>query len=89
MAISSLFLSIMYPTVFGSALGRNSTRLAVAAGLLAIAAGICNALSSLVTSLALDAFSVSPRLVVLAALPFEAMILIYALKSHAAGAPTV
>jgi len=85
LAVSSLFLSITFPTVYGSALGRNATRMAVVAGMLAITCGVCNALSSLLSALALDTFSLNPRIVVLAALPFEAIILIYALKSHVAG----
>lgn len=86
LVITSFFLSINYPTVLGYALGRNTTRMATAVGLIALACGIANGLSSLITSLALDAFLVNPRLVVLAALPFEALILLYAIKSRPAGA---
>jgi FHS family L-fucose permease-like MFS transporter len=79
----SLFLAITYPTVFGTALCQNPTRMALAAGLLVIGAGIGNALSSLVASLALDSLNLNPRVVVLMALPFEAVILMYALRSRA------
>ncbi len=77
---ASLFLAITYPTVFGTALGQNPARMALAAGLLVIGAGIGNALSSLAASLALDAMNLNPRIVVLMALPFEAIILVYALR---------
>lgn len=78
---ASLFLSITYPTVFGAALVRNPTRMALAAGLLIIAAGIGNATSSLITSMALDVLSIHPRIVVLLALPLEAVILLYAMRT--------
>jgi MFS transporter, FHS family, L-fucose permease len=80
---ASLFLAITYPTVFGTALSQNPTRMALAAGLLVVGAGIGNALSSLAASLALDALSLNPRVVVLMALPFEAIILVYALRARA------
>jgi FHS family L-fucose permease-like MFS transporter len=83
LVITSVFLAINYPTVLGAILGRNVGRIATAAGLTAIACGVSNALSSLITSLALDTFNVNPRLVVLAALPFQALILFYAIKSRA------
>jgi len=79
---ASFLLSITYPTVFGIALGRSPAQIAVAAGLLVIAAGFGNALSSLLGSLALDAFGVSPRLVILAALPLEGVVLYFALRSR-------
>ena len=47
-----------------------------------IAAGLGNALSSLLGSLALDAFSVNPRVVILAALPLEAIVLFFALTAY-------
>ncbi len=78
----SLFLAITYPTVFGTALSRSPAQMAVAAGLLVIAAGIGNGLSSLVGSLALDAFKVNPRIVILAALPLEAIVLYFAVKAR-------
>lgn len=84
LVITSIFLAINYPTALGDALGRNTNRIAAAAGVLAIACGVSNALSSLITSLSLDAFNINPRLVVLAALPFEAVILFYAMTSRAA-----
>lgn len=83
LVVTSFFLALNYPTALGAILGRNPTRMAAVAGLLAIACGIANGASSLVTSLSLDAFGVNPRLVVLAALPFEALFLFYALKSRA------
>lgn len=78
---ASFCLSISYPTIFGAALQEQGTRLAVAAGMMVIAAGIGNALSSLGSSLALDALLVSPRLVIVAALPFEAVVLYFTLKT--------
>jgi FHS family L-fucose permease-like MFS transporter len=78
---ASLFLSITYPTVFGSALARNPARMALAAGLLVVAAGIGNAASSLITSMALDVLSLHPRIVVLLAFPLEAVILLYAMRT--------
>ena len=78
----SLFLAITYPTVFGTALSRSPAQIAVATGLLVIAAGIGNGLSSLFGSLALDAYSVSPRIVILAALPLEALVLTFALTAR-------
>jgi MFS transporter, FHS family, L-fucose permease len=83
----SLFLSITYPTVFGSALPQNPKRIALASGFLVIAAGIGNTLSSLMASLSLDALLLNPRAVVLMALPFQTVILIFALRSHAGCKP--
>lgn len=77
----SFLIAITYPTVFGSALSRHWKRVALAAGVLAVAAGLGNAASSLLTCLALDAFGISPRLVILAALPFEAVVLMFAWRA--------
>jgi len=77
----SLFIAITYPTVFGTALNHSRSRLALAAGLLVIASGIGNGLSSLWASFVLDALGLNPRLVVVAALPFEAVVLWFALRS--------
>ena len=79
---ASLFLAITFPTVFGSALARNMSKIAAATCLLVIAAGLGNALSSLLGSLALDAFSVNARVVILAALPLEAIVLFFALTAQ-------
>jgi MFS transporter, FHS family, L-fucose permease len=83
LAVASFFLALTYPTVFGIALARRVERLALAAGLMVIAAGLGNVLSSLVTSYALDALNLAPRLVVLGALPFEAVVLAFALRAGA------
>lgn len=83
--VASFCLSISYPTIFGTALQQHGTRLAVAAGVMVIAAGIGNALSSLGTSLALDAFQINPRLVIAMALPFEAVVLYFAWRAHSPG----
>jgi len=77
---ASFFLSIMYPTVFATALAGQWSHMKIAAGLLVAAAGIGNALSSLLVTPALQAANV--RTVVLTALPFLAVILIYALRAH-------
>ena len=81
---ASLFLAITYPTVFGSALAGHPARIAAATALLAIAAGIGNALSSLTTTLALDAAMLNPHTVIVLALPLEAVVLAYALKTRKA-----
>ena len=77
----SFLVAIAYPTIFGTALSENWTRMALAAGLLVMAGGIGNAVASLCTSMALDVFLIHPRVVILAALPFQAVVLAYALKS--------
>jgi MFS transporter, FHS family, L-fucose permease len=79
---ASFFLSIMFPTVFGSALCRHRSRIKLAAGVLAAAAGIGNALSSLIVTVGLHALHLNARVVILAALPFVAVILVYSLASH-------
>jgi FHS family L-fucose permease-like MFS transporter len=79
---ASLFLAITYPTLFGAGLARHWEQLAVAAGVLVIAAGLSNALSSLVSSYVLDALEWRPRVVVALALPFEAVVLTFALKAR-------
>jgi len=81
---ASFFLATTYPTLFGDALGRHWERLATAAGLLVVAAAIGNAVSSLLSSFILDAAQWSPRLVIALALPFEAIVLAYALKAKPA-----
>jgi FHS family L-fucose permease-like MFS transporter len=79
---ASLFLSIMYPTVFGSAICRHQPRMKLAAGVLVAAAGTGNALSTLFVSLGLDVLHIDARVVILLALPFVAIILIYSLVSY-------
>ncbi|MGA7714030.1 MAG: MFS transporter [Rhizomicrobium sp.] len=79
---ASLFLSIMFPTVFGSAICRHRTRMKLAAGVLVAAAGFGNALSALFVALALHALHIDARIVILLALPFLAIILIYSLVQH-------
>ncbi len=78
---ASFLLGIAFPTIYGAALQGQWTRIAAAAGVLAIMAGCGNALSSLTASLSLDALVLSPRLVILAALPFAAAVLFYARKA--------
>ena len=77
---ASLFLSIMFPTVFALELCRHPKHTKIAAGVLAAAAGIGNALSSLSVTPALHAMNV--RVVILSALPFLAAILAYSLVAH-------
>ncbi|MDR3528109.1 MAG: hypothetical protein P4L57_12605 [Rhizomicrobium sp.] len=77
----SFLLSIAYPTIFGTALSNNWSRMAVAAGLLVMASGIANAVAALCTSMALDVLVINPRLIVAAALPFQAIVVAYALKT--------
>ena len=79
---ASLFLSIVFPTVFGSAICRHPTRMKLAAGVLAAAAGFGNALSSLFVTMGLDVLHINARVVILMALPFLAIILAYSLASH-------
>lgn len=81
MLVVSFAIALSYPTVFGIALSRRGEQLALAAGLLVIATGFGNAASSLVSSYALDALNLTPRLVVLGALPFQAVLLVFAVKS--------
>ena len=75
---TSFLIAMTYPTLFALALGRHWERLATAAGVLVIAAGIGNASSSLLTSFVLDVLQWGPRLVVALALPFEAIIVTFA-----------
>jgi MFS transporter, FHS family, L-fucose permease len=82
---ASLFLSITYPTVFGTALGGHRQGMALAACIMVVAAGIGNAVSSSIVCLALNTLNLNARIVVLAALPFETVILFFALR---AAAPT-
>jgi len=84
---ASAFLSILYPTVLGSALDRHRTRIKLAAGLLLAAAGIGSALSAWSANLALDVLLVNPRLVVCFALPFLGLVLVYARMISAARKP--
>jgi hypothetical protein len=62
--------------------------MALAAGLLIMASGIGNTLASLSTSMALDVFLIHPRVVIIFALPFQAIVLAYALKSGSGRAAT-
>jgi Fucose permease len=78
---SSFFLSLTYPTIFAGALRQNWASAATAAGLLVMAAGAGNILSSLATSLALDAALIHPRLVMAAAVPLQAVVAVYAFRS--------
>ena len=78
----SLFLSIIYPTVSGSALIRHPAGMKLAAGLLVTAAGIGSALSSQLVTLALHEWHLDARLVIASALPFLAIILAYARKAY-------
>jgi MFS transporter, FHS family, L-fucose permease len=80
---ASLFLSIAFPTIFGIALGGRGLHIKLAAGFLATAAGIGNAVAPLFVTPAVQALNI--RVVILLALPFLAVILFYALASHAAG----
>ena len=77
---ASLFLSITFPTIFGTAICGLGTRTKLAAGILATAAGIGNALAPLFVVPAMSALNV--RVVILLALPFLAIILGYALASR-------
>jgi FHS family L-fucose permease-like MFS transporter len=84
---ASFFLATAYPTVLGIGLKHHLSQLSLAAGLLVAAAGLGNALSSLASSFALDGLLLSPRLVVLAALPFAAVILVFAVMAGGKTAP--
>jgi FHS family L-fucose permease-like MFS transporter len=84
---ASLFLSIAYPTVFGSAVCRQGHQMKLAAGVLATAAGIGNALSCLLVALALHDLHINARIVIALALPFLAVILWYSLTSRPAADP--
>lgn len=75
---ASAFLSILYPTVLGSALCTNRTRLKAAAGLLIAAGGFGSALFTLLANLALEVAHIDARLVIASALPFVAVVLWYA-----------
>jgi fucose permease len=81
---ASAFLSILYPTVLGSALDRHRTHIKVAAGLLLAAAGIGSALSAWSANLALNVLLVNPRAFVCFALPFLGVVLAYARTTSAA-----
>lgn len=77
----SFLLASAYPTIFGTGLQDNWTRMALAAGLMVMASGIGNVLACFSASLALDVLMIDPRAVILAALPFALVVLVYALKS--------
>lgn len=75
---ASAFLSVLYPTVLGSALSPHRTRMALAAGLLVMAAGIGSALSALAVHFALEIALVNPHVVIGVATPLLAIVLAYA-----------
>lgn len=78
--IASFVLAIAYPAILGAVLQRHYHRLAAAIALIMIAAGIGNALSSLIVSLALDSWLWTPRNVLWLALPFALAMLVFALR---------
>lgn len=75
---ASAFLSILYPTVLGSALCKNRTRMKAAAGLLTAAGGMGSALFTVLAYLALEVAHIDARLVIGFALPILAVVLAYA-----------
>jgi len=72
----SFFLSIIYPTVVGTALTGKAIRTKIAAGLLAAAAGAGNALAPLLVTPAMNRWNI--RVEILLAVPFVAVIFAYA-----------
>ena len=80
---ASAFLAILYPTVLGSALCENRTRMKAAAGLLIAAGGIGSAAFTVIANLALEVAHIDARVVIGFALPFLAVVLAYAASARA------
>jgi FHS family L-fucose permease-like MFS transporter len=74
---SSLFMAIMYATIFGATIRNLGLLMKIGAGLLVMAAGLAGALAPLLMKALTDVLSV--RAVTLMPLPFLAMILGYAI----------